>query len=93
MMIRRILMCSCLTVLAAGCHLLHADCTAPQEYQTARQVPPLKVPMGMNSPNVAHALVIPSVGPVAPRPGPKDACLEAPPRFVHAPHGKAAGSG
>ena len=50
--------------LLSGCHLfskLTPDCHSPQEYMHAGQVPPLKVPAGLDSPNTQGALVIPTV--------------------------------
>jgi uncharacterized lipoprotein len=77
----------------SGCHLfskLTPDCHSPQEYQRAGQVAPLKVPPGLDSPNTKDALVIPTVELAPPPPGPKDACLDLPPRYKPAPTNKAA---
>jgi len=71
-------------VLIGGCHvrtLLEPDCHRPQEYQRAAQVAPLKVPEGLDSPNVSGARVIPEVAVTPPPVSAKDACLDAPPRF------------
>lgn len=71
-------------LFCGGCHGFHtigSDCHAPQEYQRAVQVTPLKVPSGLDAPNVQGALVIPTVEAAPPVPGPKDACLDDPPRF------------
>jgi uncharacterized lipoprotein len=92
----RILLVSCAGALLAGCHMhifhgLAPDCHAPQEYQHAQQVAPLRVPAGLDSPNVQSALVIPEVGLAAPAPGAKDACLDAPPRYKAAPPMKTGG--
>ncbi|MEP6884795.1 MAG: hypothetical protein ABJC66_08600 [Gammaproteobacteria bacterium] len=79
--------------LLSGCHLfgkLTPDCHSAQEYQRAGQVPPLKVPPGLDAPNTKDALVIPTVELAAPLPGPKDACLDVPPRYRPAPPNKAA---
>jgi uncharacterized lipoprotein len=80
--------------LLGGCHWFRSvapDCHQPQEYQRARQVAPLRVPAGLDSPNVQSALVIPDIGVAPPSPGPKEACLDAPPRYKAAPVTKAAG--
>ena len=50
----RILLVSCAGALLAGCHMhifhgLAPDCHAPQEYQHAQQVAPLRVPAGLDS--------------------------------------------
>jgi uncharacterized lipoprotein len=78
--------------LMSGCIFgkLTPDCHTRQEYQRAGQVPPLKVPPGLDTPNTQGALVIPSVGVSPPPPGPKDACLDVPPRYKPAPPNKAA---
>jgi uncharacterized lipoprotein len=80
--------------LLSACHIFHrvAECHRPQEYQRARQMPPLKVPAGLDAPNTQGALVIPTVDLTPPPPGPHDACLDTPPRYKPAPPNKA-GSG
>ena len=81
------------TVLMSGCHLfskMSPDCHAPQEYQRAAQVAPLNVPSGFDSPNTQGALVVPAAVNAPPPRGPKDACLDAPPRYKPAPPNKAA---
>ena len=80
--------------LTGGCHLfgkLTPDCHRPQEYQRAGQVAPLRVPAGLDTPNTQGAMVIPAVTLAPPAPGPKDTCLDVPPRYVPAPANKAAG--
>jgi uncharacterized lipoprotein len=82
--------------LLCGCHIvrrLNPDCHVKQEYQRAAQVAPLKVPEGLDSPNTQGALVIPTVELAPPAPGPKDACLDLPPRYTPAPPNKAASPG
>jgi uncharacterized lipoprotein len=81
--------------MMSGCHLfakLNPDCHTRQEYQHALSAPPLKVPEGMDAPNTQGALVIPTVELAPPPPGPKDACLDIPPRYQPAPSNKAASS-
>jgi uncharacterized lipoprotein len=92
MSLDRILLVVAVAALVSGCHLfgLTQDCHTPQEYQRARQVTPLKVPPGLDSPNTQGALVIPTVELAPPPPGPKDACLDVPPRYKPAPANKAA---
>jgi uncharacterized lipoprotein len=82
--------------LLSGCHImsrLNPDCHVRQEYQQAAQLPPLKVPDGLDSPNTKDALVIPTVELAPPAPGPKDTCLDVPPRYKPAPPNKAASPG
>ena len=93
MSLDRVFMLIAAAALMSGCHLfskLTPDCHTPQEYQRAGQVPPLKVPTGLDTPNTQGALVIPTVALAPPPPGPKDACLDVPPRYVAAPPNKAA---
>jgi uncharacterized lipoprotein len=93
MSLDRLLLIVAAAALMSGCHLfskLTPDCHVPQEYQRAGQVPPLKVPSGLDSPNTKDALVIPAVALAPPPPGPKDACLDVPPRYKPAPPNKAA---
>ncbi len=83
--------------LLGGCHAvsqrLNPDCHVRQEYQQARQVAALKVPEGLDSPNTEGSLVIPTVELAPPPPGPKDACLDIPPRYKPAPANKAGAPG
>jgi uncharacterized lipoprotein len=93
MSLDRILAVVATAALMSGCHLfskLTPDCHTPQEYQRAGLVAPLIVPPGLDSPNTQGALVIPAVALAPPPPGPKDACLDVPPRYQAAPPNKAA---
>jgi uncharacterized lipoprotein len=93
MSLDRVLMLMAAAALMSGCHLfskLTPDCHSPQEYRRATQLAPLKVPSGLDSPNTKEALVIPTVDLAPPPPGPKDACLDVPPRYKPAPPNKAA---
>jgi len=80
----------------SGCSLLgklQPNCHHPQDYQRVREVSPLTVPPGLDKPNTSGALTIPTVELAPPPPGPKDACLDVPPRYQAAPANKAASSG
>jgi uncharacterized lipoprotein len=82
--------------LLCGCHIsrrLNPDCHVRQEYQQARQVAPLIVPEGLDSPNTQGALAIPMVEASPPPPGPKDTCLDVPPRYKPAAPNKAGAPG
>jgi uncharacterized lipoprotein len=95
MSLDRVLILFAAATLTSGCHFfskLTPDCHTPQEYQRAGQVPPLKVPAGLDTPNTQGALVIPAVELAPPPPGPKDACLDLPPHYKAAPPNKAASS-
>jgi uncharacterized lipoprotein len=62
------------------------NCHKAQDYQRAAQVPPIKVPAGLDSPNTQSALVIPTVDATAPPPpGPNEPCLDVPPKYKPAP--------
>jgi uncharacterized lipoprotein len=93
MSLDRVLIVIAAAALMSGCHLfskLTPDCHTAQEYQRAGQVAPLKVPQGLDTPNTQGALVIPTVALAPPPPGPKDTCLDVPPRYQAAPPNKAA---
>jgi uncharacterized lipoprotein len=93
--VRIIVFCASAAILC-GCHLasrFNPDCHTRQEYQAARQVEPLKVPEGLDSPNTQSSLVIPTVELAPPPPGPKDACLDVPPRYKPAAPNKAGAQG
>ncbi len=64
-------------LLAGGGRSL--SCSNPEAYSTAQEVPPLKMPLGLDGPDTTQALEIPPLNePEAPRAadGP---CLEDPP--------------
>jgi hypothetical protein len=64
-------------LLAGGCKSL--SCSNPADYSSAQEVPPLKMPVGLDGPDTTQALEIPPLNePEAPR-DPKGACLEEPP--------------
>jgi uncharacterized lipoprotein len=88
----RVILMIAAATLMSGCHMFRrmSDCHRPQEYQRAAQLPPLKVPSGLDTPNTQGALVIPTVELAPPPPGPHDACLDTPPRYKPAPPNKAA---
>ena len=93
MSLERVSMLVAAAAMLSGCHWfsrLTPDCHTTQEYQRAGQIAPLKVPAGLDNPNTKDALVIPAVALAPPPPGPKDACLDVPPRYVPAPANKAA---
>jgi uncharacterized lipoprotein len=93
MRIDRALLTIAASTMLTGCHFFFhrlTDCHRPQAYQRAAQLAPLKVPSGLDTPNTQGALVIPSVDVTPPPPGPRDACLDVPPRYKPAPSNKAA---
>ena len=95
MSLPRLIIPAAAAVLLSGCfsHIvsrLNPDCHTKQEYERAIQVAALKVPEGLDTPNTQGALVIPTIGVTPPPPGPKDACLDLPPKYKPAPQSKAA---
>ena len=74
-------------VLAGGCGLLpdaYSGCDKPQPYQSAQELPPLRVPDGAVLPDTRNAMHIPTV--IAP-PIPESAgsCLDHPPIYSTKP--------
>ena len=58
-----------------------ASCNKPQVYANADDVPPLRIPGGLDAPNTRGALKIPELNEVeAPR-AKGDPCLDMPPRY------------
>lgn len=95
MRVERVILAIAAASLLGGCHMFRSRtpaCNKPQEYQSAKQVPLLKVPAGMDAPNTQGALTIPTVELAAPPRGPHDACLDTPPKYKAAPSNKAASS-
>ena len=81
MNMRRISIGLAISTLLASCHgnpfrSVGENCHKPQVYQRAGSAAPLKVPDGADAPNVAGALVIPSV----------DAAPPSPPRSMKSPN-------
>jgi uncharacterized lipoprotein len=91
MSLDRVILIAAAAVVASGCHSRAvAECHKPQEYQTAVQVAPLKVPAGLDTPNTQGALVIPALEITPPPQAKSAACLDTPPRYKPAPASKAA---
>jgi hypothetical protein len=64
-------------LLAGGCRSL--SCNNPDDYSSAQEVPPLKMPVGLDGPDTTAAVEIPALNePEVPR-DPNGACLEDPP--------------
>jgi uncharacterized lipoprotein len=80
-------MCLTLLVGVSGCHTLHNKfssnrCSESRTYEGERSVAPLKVPAGMDAPDVASALRLPQLNEPAPPARPRTApCLDVPPSF------------
>jgi len=66
-------------LFTTGCHSL-LGCSDPAAYSGARELPRLKIPVGLDGPDTAEALKIPALTqPVVPRDPAEKSCLEEPP--------------
>ncbi len=78
----RLLLLLCLPLCVASCgRVFGGQCKVPQAYAMAEELPPLKIPVGLQAPNTRDALKIPELNePEAPR-AETDPCLEEPPAY------------
>ena len=85
---RRLLTMAALSgvLLLGGCHrIVGGNCNKPQIYATAGDLPPLRIPAGLDGPDTRSALRVPELNePEAPR-SPKDPCLDEPPPIATSP--------
>jgi uncharacterized lipoprotein len=85
--LRNVVMLGMAGLALCGCRSIHhftQSCNKDTDrYMQATTVPAIKVPAGVDPPETRSALQIPVVNePAAPTPGPKDPCLDAPPKFT-----------
>jgi hypothetical protein len=71
----------------SSCHMFHSlthTCELDTDsYQKANSVTPLRVPLGIDAPDSKSGLQIPALNEPAPPPrGPRDPCLDEPPKFT-----------
>jgi hypothetical protein len=70
----------------SSCHLLHSARSCPEEsdsYLKANSVAPIRAPAGIDPPDTKSTMQIPPLNePAFPPRGPKDACLDASPKFT-----------
>jgi uncharacterized lipoprotein len=76
-----------LGVALCGCHawrrVTHTCEPDTDGYLKAASTPPLRVPLGIDPPDTKSALQIPALNePALPPRGPKDPCLDEPPKFT-----------
>ena len=66
-----------------GCHGLRAkSCHKVQPYMGAKNLPPLQIPPGLDTPDTTSALRIPRLNEPAPPPRTgRDPCLDEPPSY------------
>src|SRR5580692_10779468 len=85
--LRNVVVLALLGVAISGCHTFHAithSCVNDTGgYLQASSVPPMRVPLGIDPPDTKSALQIPPLNePAQPPRGPKDPCLDEPPKFT-----------
>jgi len=69
-------------ILLAGCRSLGSSCHDPKPYAQAQDLPPLRIPPGLDAPDTRNALRIPKLDTPAPPPRKEgDPCLDEPPPF------------
>ncbi|HUG71978.1 MAG TPA: hypothetical protein VMK82_01020 [Steroidobacteraceae bacterium] len=73
-------------LLAAGCASpLGGSCHKPQAHAEAENLPPLRVPAGLDGPDTSAALKVPPVSEAAVPVDPDGPCLDAPPAITAPP--------
>ena len=79
--------CVALVALLAlpGCkRFTTANCDKPQLYAAAEDLPPLRIPGGLDAPNTRGSLKIPELNEVEVPRAKGDPCLDQPPRYSNA---------
>ncbi len=87
---RIVLLCLSVVLLGiSGCNPvrtirnLGGTCHDPKPYQKASSIAPLKIPPGLDTPDTASALHVPTLNePPPPARKGRDPCLDEPPSFV-----------
>lgn len=88
MTLRPLLLClACVSLAAvAGCRgVVGGSCHKPQAYAQAGNLPPLRVPAGLDGPDTTEALQVPDLQEPEVPLDPDGPCLEAPPAIVAPP--------
>ena len=85
--LRNVVAVAALGLGLSSCHMFHSlthTCELDTDsYQKATSVAPLRVPVGIDPPDSKSALQIPPLNePALPPRGPKDPCLDEPPKFT-----------
>ncbi len=70
-------------LLLGGCRSWRGNaCNKPQPYQSAKTGAPLKIPDGLDAPEMTNTMKLPTLNEPAPPPRKtKDPCLDEPPPF------------
>ena len=68
----------------SGCHALrgHSCLNDDRTYTRATSIAPLKVPAGLDAPDSKNGLKIPDLNEPAQERGPKEQCLDEPPKYA-----------
>jgi len=82
---RSLLLLALLGLPLTGCKLLRTNCHKPEPYQQSTSLPPLKVPPGLDAPDTKGSLRIPELHEAAHVRGPKEPCLDEPPKYIPPP--------
>ncbi len=85
--LRTIALLAAAGLMLSGCHawrsITHSCANDTDSYLKATSVPPLRVPLGIDPPDTKSALQVPALNePALPPRGPKDPCLDEPPKFT-----------
>lgn len=82
-LLRAVLTATIAALALSGCgRIFKATCVQPSDYAGEVDLPPLKVPAGLDAPDTRRALPIPPLNePERPRTA-QDPCLDAPPRYA-----------
>jgi uncharacterized lipoprotein len=85
--LRNVVVLGLLGLGLSGCHtfsrMTHSCQNEKDTYRKAVSVPPIRVPLGLDPPDTKSALQIPALNePALPPRGPKDPCLDEPPKFT-----------
>lgn len=71
-----------LLLLAGGCKGIISNCKGAQAYASAQELPPLRIPVGLDGPDTGRALKVPPLDqPEVPRPD-GARCLDEPPAYT-----------
>jgi hypothetical protein len=79
--VKRVLFLTVCGALLGGCSTFSTCPSPPEELMEAAEVPPISVPLGLETPDTADALKIPELTePERPRKE-EEGCLDAPPSY------------
>jgi hypothetical protein len=79
------LACASLALIAGCSSVVGGSCHKPQAYAAAGNLPPLRVPAGLDGPDTDEALEVPELSEPEVPLDPDGPCLEAPPAIVAPP--------